>query len=171
MKEKDMAKADFITAIILIVFSISVVVLSFQMPRFEYRGANPWSVPGIVPGILGAIIGVLGIILLVRSIKRKGYRLDLSGKIAAQWFLKPMSIRLWLTILLTVFYAWGLIGRIPYPIATFLFIFVFIMVFEYSSQEKTVKKIKRLIIALVVAGISSAIISAVFQYGFLVRLP
>ncbi|QTL97331.1 hypothetical protein GM661_04690 [Iocasia frigidifontis] len=171
VKEKDMPKVDFITSIVLIVFSIAVIVMSLQMPRFEYRGANPWSVPGIVPGILGVSIGLMGIALLVRSIKRKGHNLGISKEKLIDWLHKPASIRLLLTILLTLIYAWGLIGSMPYILATFLFITVFIIIFEYNRKEKRQKKTKKMIVAIMIGLIAAAAVSALFQYAFMIRLP
>ncbi len=171
MQNKDMSKADFITSIVLIALSVTIINMSIKMPRFEHRGANPWSVPGIVPGILGGIIGFLGIVLFIRSIKQQGYKLDLTKGKLIDWFRKPASIRLWLTILLTVGYAWGLIGWMSYPLATFLFIFAFIIIFEYNRQEIKKMKLKRIITAFFIALISAVAISVVFQYGFLIRLP
>ncbi len=174
MDDKNMAKSDFITSIVLILFSVGIVYMSIQMPRFEHRGINPLSVPGIVPGILGGIIGLFGIIMFIRSVKQKGYNLkDLFSKKTVDWFCKPASIRLWLTILLAVGYAWGLVGRIAYPVATFIFIFSFIMIFEYDSTEKKKKaeKKKKLLKAILTAVIASLVISIVFEYLFLIRLP
>lgn len=166
-----MPKADFITSIVLVVFSIVVIVMSFQMPRFEHRGANPWSVPGIVPGILGVIIGLMGVGLLVRSIKRKGYHLDISKEKLIDWFHKSASIRLLLTVLLTLIYGWGLIGSIPYFLATFLFITVFIIIFEYNRRENKQRKIRKIIVAVITGLVAAGAVSALFQYLFMIRLP
>ena len=171
MQEKDMPKADFITSIILIAFSIGVIIMSIQMPRFEHRGAHPLSAPGIVPGVLGFIIGLFGISLFVRSLRQGGHRLGLSKDKFINWLRKPATLRLLLTIALTLIYAWGLIGRIYFPLATFLFIASFIIIFEYDRHEERNKKVKRIGIALLIALLASASISALFQYGFLVRLP
>ncbi len=70
-----MIKKDFITSIVLIAFSISVIVMSYNMPRLERRGIDPFSAPGVVPGMVGAIILCLAIILFVRSVRRGGYLL------------------------------------------------------------------------------------------------
>ncbi|RKX74612.1 MAG: hypothetical protein DRP87_16480 [Spirochaetes bacterium] len=171
MQERDMPKADLVTSIVLIAFAVGVVWMSIEMPRLEHRNINPWTVPGLVPGILGVIIGFLGLILLFRSIKQKGYALELTGEKFITWVKKPASKRLWLTVLLTLAYAWGLIGRVPYLLATFLFIFAFIIIFEYNRGENKKKKVKRVVIAFITAGLAAGIVSAVFRYAFLVRLP
>jgi len=166
-----MPKADFVTSIVLIVFSVSVIWMSIKMPRLEERNINPWSIPGLVPLILGIVILCLGIALFLRSIKQKGYTLGITKESAGSWFRKPSTVRTGLTLLLTLIYAWGLIGRISYPVATFLFIFLFIIIFEYNRKESRRKKLKRVLLAAVTATLTSTAVSVLFQYIFLVRLP
>jgi len=52
MEDRNMPKADFLASITLIAFGVWVTVHAFNMPRFKKFGADPFSVPGIVPGIL-----------------------------------------------------------------------------------------------------------------------
>ena len=101
----------------------------------EELGANPYSVPGIVPGLLGVIITFLSLILLGRSILQQGHQLQLTRtKIIA--FFKDTSIkRVLLTILLGTIYGIGLLGRIPYVVATVLYVFTFITLFEYHRDK------------------------------------
>lgn len=168
---KDMARADFLTAILLLVFSVSVVVLSYQMPRFQHRGANPWSAPGVVPGALGIIIGILAVTLLLRSIRQQGHVLSASKESFFRWLPSPASRRLWLTLLLTLGYAWGLVGRIPYIWATWLFISLFIVAFEYDRAESRDKKLRRIVSAVFMGLVTSVAVALLFERGFLVRLP
>ena len=70
-----MVKKDFITSIVLIAFSVSVVVSSYTMPRLERRGIDPFSAPGVVPGMIGGILLCLSLILFIRSLRKGGYRL------------------------------------------------------------------------------------------------
>ena len=53
MQDRNMPKADFLASILLMAFGAWIIVQSYRMPRFEEFDANPFSVPGIVPGILG----------------------------------------------------------------------------------------------------------------------
>lgn len=166
-----MPKADFVTALLMIVFSVGVIWMSARMPAFENRGANPLSAPGIVPGMLGAIIGFLGIVMLIRAIRRGGHRLELGGGKLAAWTRKPATLRFGLTILLALLYAWGLVGRISFPLATFLFVAAFIVIFEYDRSKPLRGNRRTVIVALIEAALTAAIISAVFRYVFLVNLP
>ena len=70
-----MVKKDFITSVVLIAFSLSVIVSAYTMPRLERRGIDPFSAPGVVPGMIGLILLCLALILFFRSVRRGGYLL------------------------------------------------------------------------------------------------
>ena len=171
MEERNMPKADFITSIILIAFGAGVLILSRQMPSFEQQGANRFSAPGIVPGILGTIIGTLGVVLLVRSIVRKGFRLAITKTGARGFLTAEMTKRFALTILISTAYALGLVGRMPYAIATTLYVTAFIIVFEYKWKQSLRSQWKKVLLAVIIGALVGGIVSAVFRFVFLVDLP
>ena len=171
MKEQNMPKADFVTAIVLIVFGVAIVVLSIRMPHMEELGANPYSVPGIVPGFLGAIITFLSCILLGRSIRQHGHHLQLTRANVVVFCKDPSSRRIALTILLGTIYGIGLLGRIPYVLATVLYVFVFVTLFEYDYTQPFHAQRKTVFWALIQAVLVAGIVAAVFRYLFLVDLP
>ena len=171
MEERNMPKADFITSIILIAFGIGVLVLSIQMPRFEEQGVNRFSVPGIVPGVLGVIVALLGVVLFVRSIVRKGYRLGISGPAAKRFFSAEMTRRFALTILISVGYAIGLVGWVPYSIATIVYVTAFVIVFEYKWKQAFGTQWKTVLMAVIIGVLAGVVVSAVFRFVFLVDLP
>jgi putative tricarboxylic transport membrane protein len=171
MNDRDMAKADFVTALILIVASLTILVLSIQMPRMEELGANPYSAPGIVPGFIGAILLLLSGILFGRSILRQGYRLELNGSTVRIFFQNQSVRRIFLTILLSLIYGLGLLGRIPYIVATFLYVACFVFLFEYQRGTSLWEQRKMLIFAIVQAILVTGGVAAVFRYLFLVKLP
>ena len=100
MKPTAMIKADFITSVVLIAFSIAYMVESYRMPRLEAQNINPWSAPGVVPGFLGLILLVLGLVLFVRSVFKGGHRLGWTAATARQTFVQPSMFRLGATALL-----------------------------------------------------------------------
>ncbi|MGI9536398.1 MAG: tripartite tricarboxylate transporter TctB family protein [Desulfocapsaceae bacterium] len=165
-----MVKKDFITSIVLIVFSISVIVSSYTMPRLERRGIDPFSAPGVVPGMIGLILLCLALILFVRSVRRGGYLL-FSQPVDPQSGHRGAAQRVTLTLVISLIYAIGLLGRIDYTLATLLYIFSFIFLFEYrwglpfKSQKKVV------VFALLQALVAAVLISLVFRKLFLVDLP
>lgn len=161
-----MAKADFITAILLVGLGVGSLIASLRMPRYETSEINPYTVPGIVPGLLAAVILLLGMVLLVRAVRRGGWRLDIVGTAAA--LIGPEARRLYLVVGLTLGYAAGLVGRVPFWLATAAFIFLFISAFEYSDTDR---RARMLVVAAILAVIASAAVVVVFEQLFLVRLP
>ena len=170
MKPENMAKADFVVSLILMAFGSGIVAHAFQMPRFQNLGANPFSVPGIVPGILGAIIFVLSAVVFFRSLRRHGYRLE-RKKTPHGFMVDPDMRRMLLTAALCILYGIGLVGRTNYYLATFLFVLAFLVLFQYRVAAKNSGRMRLLLASLVQAVLTAAAIGAVFRYLFLVELP
>ena len=68
-------------------------------------------------------------------------------------------------------YALGLVGHVPFPVATAIFIIAFVIVFECVLSEAPVSLAKTTAIAVVFGIVLSAAVSLLFRYAFLVRLP
>lgn len=169
-----MARRDFYTSLVLIIFGGGVVLESLRMPRLENLGVNPYTVPGIVPGFLGGILALFGLVMLVRSILRGGPRGQGSSEALSGGVLTRESVqRLGLTLLLTLGYAAGLVGRLPFWLATLLFVFLFVALFEWQGDASIPKKkkMRMLVAALLQAVLVAAIVTYVFERIFLVRLP
>jgi hypothetical protein len=171
VQEKNMAKADFLTGIGLFLFSSAIVILSLQMPRYKGLGVEPYSVPGIVPGILGGILLISSIILLIRSIVRKGYRLGLSPQIIKNYMMDESTRNFLITLILCVVYGVFVLGRIPYALATGLFVFFFVLIFEFRPKESILSQKRTILFSFIEALFVSAGVTLVFRYLFLVDLP
>ena len=171
MKPENMPKADFVVSILLMLFGIWIVIHSLQMPRFQNLGANPFSVPGIVPGVLGTIIFVLSLAVFIRSLRRKGYQLGLSRDKVKRYIEDPSTQRMLLTTLICVIYGLAMIGHMNYYLATFLFVLFFLLLFQFRSVENAVTRRKMMITAVVQAVLTAAVVGSVFRYLFLVDLP
>ena len=171
MEDRNMPKADFLASIPLIAFGVWIVVHAFHMPRFEEFGANPFSVPGIVPGILGSIIAVLSLLVFIRSIRRKGYQLGLNAATLKNTFQNPSFKRMSVTCLICVTYGLGLVGYINYYLATFLYVCAFLILFQVDFSENIFIQRKTIIGSFTQAVLISGIVGAVFRYLFLVDLP
>lgn len=167
-----MIKKDFITSIVLIAFSISVIVMSYTMPRLERRGIDPFSAPGVVPGMIGGILLCLALILFVRSVRRGGYLLLSKNNYPED---EPRNrgavLRVSLTLIISVIYAIGFLGRVNYSVATAVYIFGFICLFEYQSGVPLTAQKRMFFHAVVQALIGAVAITLVFQKLFLVDLP
>ena len=159
-----MPRADFVTGLAFALLGLAVVWASLEMPRFEDRAINPYTIPGLVPGVLGAIILALGAVLLVRAALAGGWRLS-----AVRPEKGPGVRRLVLALILCLGYAAGLVGRVPFWLATFLFVATFVVLLEWPQSRGP--RLVRLAIALVYGAAISAAVTLVFQEVFLVRLP
>ena len=171
MNRQTMVKADFVTGLVLVVFGIVVVEESWRMPRLEHLGAHPLSVPGVVPGLLGAVLFLLGAVLVARSVRAGGHRLGLTRETIGAALAAPGNRRLAIATLLTVGYAGGLIGTIPFWLATGIFVFVFAVVFEWRPAM-TPKQWGRLGVTSGILAVAVAwAVTWVFETMFLVTLP
>ena len=171
MEERNMPKADFVASLILIGFGVWIVIHSLNMPRFTEFGANPFSVPGIVPGILGTIISLLSLLVFIRSIRRRGYRLGLSRSSLNRFFQDASSKRMLITCLVCIIYGLGLVGHIQYFTATFIYVFVFLIIFQYRFSEAFRIQWKLVLFSIIQALLIAGAVAVVFRYLFLVDLP
>lgn len=171
MKESNKVRADFVSSIILIAFGVAVLMLSLQMPTYAARGASPYSAPGLVPGFLGAMMVLFGVILFVRSTLKQGYKLGINRQSLKEFFTSVQTVRLWVTIVLSVAYALVLLGRIAYPLATGIYVLAFVLVFEYELKKPLLKQWKTFLFAVILAVLTAVLVTVVFQYLFLVALP
>lgn len=168
MKPTSLVKADFVSALVLVALGVGTVFESWRMPRLEERGIQPYTVPGLVPGFLGAIILILGVVLLLRASREGGWRLFGGAEAGAR---SALLQRVALVLFLTLGYALGLIGHVPYEIGTGLFVFAFIAIFEWRAGEALAPRARRMAAALFQAILVALVVSVVFERIFLVRLP
>lgn len=171
MQEKNMSKGDFLTSIGLFIFALAIIILSLQMPRYEGLGVESYSVPGIVPGLLGIILLILSIILLIRSIKRKGYRLGMSTQMVKKYITDDSTRNFLITLILCLAYGVFVLKRIPYVLATGLFVFFFVIIFEFRPRENISSQKRTILASFIEAFFVSVGITLVFRYLFLVDLP
>ncbi|TVQ40787.1 MAG: tripartite tricarboxylate transporter TctB family protein [Spirochaetaceae bacterium] len=171
-QDHGMPRADFFTGLVLLAFSAAVLYFSIAMPRLEHRGINPLSAPAVVPGLLGVIIGVCSLALVTRAVVRGGYRLRLSASTTKAFVTGPAVRRIGATVGICLLYAWGLVGRVHYTLATFLFVLMFVLFFELAFGQEERRSMRRTVwTATLEAALVAGIVSAVFQYLFLVALP
>jgi hypothetical protein len=134
-----MAKADFITAIAFFLLGVYMISEGLQMPGaggFIEKGGEP----GRVPVLLGAIIAAFAAVLLVRSVVAGGHRLG--ELMAATTGNRVGLVRGVVTAAGCSLYAVGLVGaqiagwRVPYSLATGLFVFAFIAASEWREADE-----------------------------------
>ena len=154
--ERPSAHADLVSAAVWIALGAAIVYGSWTMDRLERFGAKLYTAPGLVPGLLGLVILILGVAQAVRASRQGALR-------SSQRWRAPARITL-LALALCLGYALGLIGRLPFWLATFVFITAFIALFEYPSR-------RHMAMAPIYGAATAAAISVLFEQVFLVRLP
>lgn len=170
MTEKSMLKADLITSIVLIAFGTAILVLSLGMPTMADQNQSVYSAPGIVPGFIGVMLLLLSLSMFIRSLKRKAFAEFREGIVPKAALSQETTRRILLTVALCLAYAF-LLGKLWFPIPTFLFVLVFILLFEYDFKAALKPQIKKVLVALVIALITTVSVTLVFQKLFLVNLP
>ena len=144
-------------------FGLLILIGSWRMERFESMGAQLYAMPGFVPALLGGTLVLLGLVLMMRGWARRRHETA-----AADGATAPLlNGRISTTLALTLLYAAVLIGRLPFWLATALFVAAFVALYASPEQART----RRLVVALLAGVITSAVVTWVFQYIFLVRLP
>lgn len=171
MKDSNMPRADFIASIVLIVFGAAVVWASVAMPRFEDQGGSLYDAPGMVPGIIGVLVVALSIVMLVRSIRKKGYILTLEGKSLGGVLKSEGTVRILVTIGICVLYGLVLLRFLHFIASTLIFVFAFILVFEWERGKGLSGQWKKVLFAAVTSIVATGAVYGTFQYGFLVNLP
>lgn len=143
MKEQELRRADFITSIILILFAIWVLIEAFGMPlEGSYAGVESvWYVsPALFPIIVGVALIVLGVVLLLNSIRTGGAQYFLQTISSSRVFKQKLeisdSIIRFISILIALFsFIYLYIPRVDFFITTVLFLSFFISIFLFEDMR------------------------------------
>ena len=157
----DSARADQVTALVFFVLGVAMAIGGYTMDRLEIRQIHPASIPGLVPMILGGLLALCAVALYFGARKRE------DGPDAGDVSLHNLGF----AALYTVVYALGLVGRMPFELATGIFITVFVLHFTRERLAEGRHPALWIGGALLYAVICSAAVAALFRYAFLVRLP
>ena len=156
-------KADLVTGVVLLALAAAVIYGGWSMDRLEIRRIHPASIPGLVPLGLGIALAIAAALLVIRA-----YRAPDAGAEVTQ---DERGVRLAVTLALCLLYALGLVGHVPYEVATGLFVFAFIAVFEWQEAGRAGRRLRSVATALIQAVLVAAVVSLAFEKLFLVRLP
>ena len=157
-------RADLLTASVLFVLGVAILGHAWQMPRFVEQSGTGLTAPGIVPGFHGVMIALLSLLLGLRAMRRGGWA---ARGAAAQG--SGDGPRLALAAVLGVLYAGVLVGRVPFWLASALFVFAFIAAFEW--HEAPARRARRLAEAAAIGLGTGLAVTLVFEKLFLLRLP
>lgn len=158
---------DFISGIVLLVFSTIVFVYGIYIINTMNlgKGVEWYTSPALMPLFIGAIIGILSILLIIKNktnfIKylknnknNSKVRDQISIKDAIMHYRENQLIRFVITLVLLILYIFVFIGRMPFVLATFLYLVLNMIIF----REKGFAIWKLVIISIVM--------SVLINYGF-----
>lgn len=159
---------DLRLALFFLLLGCAIIGLSLRMPTgLDQKGAI-YTAPGLVPGLYGFIIAGLSIWLGLRALgrsRRHEHGVPLAaGNAASNW-------RLGAAALLCVIFAVGLIGRLPFWLATATFVTLFIFLFEWEPGRSMQDRLRPFGTALAQGLVTGALVTLVFEKLFYVRLP
>ena len=158
-------RVDLYTAAVLFCLGLGTVALALRMPTFVEQSHTGLTAPGIVPGFHATVIALLAILLGLRAIRRGALRAAPPGATAAPGDLG----RLLTAAALGTFYAGVLVGRLPFWLASALFVFAFTAAFEWEKGKQG--RARRLAEAALLGLGTGLAVMLVFERIFLVRLP
>lgn len=157
-------RADLVTAAVLFALGLAIVQQSLAMPRFVEQSGTGLTAPGIVPGFHGAVIALLSLVLGLRAIRRGGWAAR--GPAARGG---ADARRLALAAALGVLYAGVMVGRLPFWLASALFVFAFTAAFEWHQDPA--RRARRVLEAAAIGLGTGGAVTLVFERLFLLRLP
>jgi hypothetical protein len=154
-------KADFITGILLALFGLVALVLTlnfrWDLPAVQRDGW--YTAPGVLPASASGLLILLGCLLSFHAFKQGGaWKREDSAQLKRA-LASPAFKRALLAAVLLLVYVFGLVGRVHFIGASFLFLAVFMFVFKAGSWWKI----------LLIAGAASCAIGFVFEN--LARIP
>ncbi|MFW6077237.1 MAG: tripartite tricarboxylate transporter TctB family protein [Hyphomicrobiales bacterium] len=156
-------RADRLSGIFWILFGLVIIIYSASMDIAAHLGATYLTGPGLVPMLLGGALCILGLVLVLRGTK---------GRVLA-FLSEPGTVsdrRALAALTLMLIYALGMVGRIDFGVATFLFITAFIVILNLPvAGAGAIAKLTAK--AAVTAAITSVVVIFVFQELFYIRVP
>ena len=166
--------ADAVTGLVVGLSGLYIATEAWNMPRFEERAINPWTVPGIMPGFVGAVLSILGFLLLIRgATKRLAARTitdlslpDTKDGPPALVGVPALAICLGLGLIYV-----AMIGHVPFMPLSFAFLFAFMAAFEAPALRHARRRSVRVLAIATLAGSAAALIPLLFRDVFLVELP
>ncbi len=162
-------RADFWFGLGLMALGFAVTFESWRMPRLAELNVNPMTAPGLVPGMIGLVLTGLGTILFLRAAQARWRRPAREPGIG--FVPGTQTVRFVVALTLCLGYAVGLVGSLPFPIATAIFVFLFVLIFEWRNDRPLAGHARAILIAAGLAIVVAMAVTYVFEQVFLVRLP
>jgi putative tricarboxylic transport membrane protein len=161
--------ADLVAALAFVALGVATFYGAWTMPRLENRGIHPLTAPGLLPGVLAAALILCGVLLAAKAWRGPAVRAGLAGLVALG--RSREAARTGAALALILVYTLGLVGWLPFWLASAIFVFSFIVTFEVVLASEPPVLWRSLAWAAAVALVSSIAVVIVFERAFLVRLP
>jgi len=162
-------RTDLWIAAVFFVFGAAVACLAFLMPTYADQRGEIYTAPGLVPGFYGIVIVLLSVWLGVRAIRQGA--LGPGDRTAAEPGTRSGDARLALAAGLGLFFVVGLIGRVPFWLASATFVTLFTVLFEWQPGQAWQVRARRIGEAAAIGLATGAAVTLVFEKVFYVRLP
>jgi putative tricarboxylic transport membrane protein len=162
-------RVDLYIAAVFLALAIAIVSIALGMPTYHDQLGEIYTAPGLVPGVHGTIIGLLSLWLGLRAIGRGALRHRHGAPMARREGYS--NVRLVLAAALCLVFAGGLVSRVPFWLATALFVAGFIVLFEWRPGLAGTARLKTVAAAAAIGVGASIAVVLVFERLFLVRLP
>ncbi len=174
MMQKDrLRRADFTFSVILLIFGLFVLSQTFRMPMKDSWGGvmNVWYVsPALLPLIVSAALIVLGVVLLLHSIRTGGARDFIAGLRKKSRGMSEGNVRLLAILLALLSFVYLNIPRVDFFLCIVWFLLYFISVFYFDDVSLLLRlswfylAANLLLLVLFISGLDRPIRQA-FRYG------
>ena len=163
-------RTDLWIAAVFFVFGGAAAWLAFLMPTYADQKGTIYTAPGLVPGFYGIVMLLLSIWLAVRAVRQGA--LQPHGKGVPGSEPKGTSdLRLAGAAALGLVFVVGLIGRVPFWLASAIFVAMFTILFEWQADQPWSVRARRIGEAVLLGVVTGVAVTLVFEKVFYVRLP
>jgi putative tricarboxylic transport membrane protein len=163
-------RTDLWIAAVFLVFGGAAAWLAFLMPTYADQKGQIYTAPGLVPGFYGIVIVLLSIWLAVRAV-RQGALQSRGKEGGGRTPTGTSDLRLAGAAALGLVFVVGLIGRVPFWLASAIFVAMFTILFEWQSGQPWPVRARRVGEAVLLGIATGVAVTLVFEKVFYVRLP
>ncbi len=165
--QKPSPLADLISGGVWLVLAVAIMMGSWMMDRLVHLKVPVYTAPGVVPGLLGLALAIMGLLLIIRSL-----RAGALAQAAIPAFSPREHWRLLAALGLCFAYPLGLLGSgLPFWLATAVFVAAFVFLFQFEDRRAAGTLIRGAAFSAAFGLICGGVVHFVFQELFLVRLP
>jgi hypothetical protein len=162
---------DLWVAAVFFVFGTATAWLAWRMPTYVEQKGEIYTAPGLVPGFYGVIMMLISVWLAIRAVQQGALQRQPTPAAPVPRTDTGASRRLALVTALGLVYVWGLIGRVPFWLASAIFVAAFTIVFEWQVNAPAMQRLRKIAEAAALGLVTGVAITLVFEKVFYVRLP